>query len=303
MEWSDERHRGFWASWPQIGVVGASVLGFVAIAGSQALVGPDSWWAWRLPFLASAILVVIGLYMRLGVLETPTFARLLEGRRTERAPVLVVLRRNWREVVLTALLRMGEQAPLLVFTTFFLVYATAALHFSQREAVLISIIAGVFGFACPPIFGALSDAIGRRSMFVIGAVAMGVYTVPYFLLLETRDAGYVLAAQIVAQVIGAAMAGPEAAFIAESFTGRLRYSGASLGAGLGAPIAGGAASIVSVLLFQRFHSAIPVGFYIIGCCLVSLVAAKLLRDRTDEDVSYEYDDAPDLPGATVTVNA
>jgi hypothetical protein len=113
----------------------------------------------------------------------------------------------------------------------------------------------------------------------------------------------VLAAQIVAQVIGAAMAGPEAAFIAESFTGRLRYSGASLGAGLGAPIAGGAASIVSVLLFQRFHSAIPVGFYIIGCCLVSLVAAKLLRDRTDEDVSYDYDDAPDMPGATVTVNA
>jgi len=236
------------------------------------------------------------------VLETPTFARLLESRRTERMPLVAVLQRNWREVALTALLRMGEQAPLLVFTTFFLVYATTALGFSQREAVLISIVSGIAGVIAPPYFGFISDLIGRRRMFTIGVCAMAVYAVPYFLLLDTQATSVVLLAQIGAQVIGAAMAGPEAAFIAESFTGRVRYSGASLGAGLGAPIAGGAASVVSVLLFQRFQSAIPVGLYMIGCCLVSLLAAGLLRDRTDEDVSMDYD-APELPGASVTVNA
>lgn len=303
LEWSNDRHRGFWASLPQIGVVAASVLGFLAIQASQALVGPDSWWVWRLPFLASAALVGVGLYMRLGVLETPTFSRLLEARRTERAPVWTVLWRQPSEVVLTALLRMGEQAPLVVFTTFFLVYATMALHFTPQRAVTISIVAGLFGVICPPVFGHLSDLIGRRAMFVIGVVAMGLYAVPYFLLLDTGNAAVVLGAQAVAQVIGAAMSGPEAAFIAEAFTGRLRYSGASLGAGLGAPIAGGLASILSVVLYQRFHSAFPVGVYLIVCCAVSFVAANLLPEGSDRDLAVEYDEAPELPRATVRVNS
>jgi MFS family permease len=293
LEWGNGRRRGFWASWPQIGVVAAAVLGFLSIQASVALVGPDSPWVWRLPFLASAVLVVVGLYMRLGVLETPTFSRLLEQRRIERLPVLAVLGRNWREVVLTALLRMGEQAPLLVFTTFFLVYATTALHLSQATAVNVAIVSGVFGIACPPLFGYLSDRLGRRRVFLLGVTAMALWALPYFLLLGTRDVGLILLAAIVAQVAVAAMAGPEAAFIAEAFTGRLRYSGASIGAGLGAVISGGAASIVSVLLFQRFHSALPVGVYIVGCCLVSLVAASLLRERSSQDLSVEYDDAPE----------
>ena len=291
LEWGNGRHRGFWAAWPQIGVVAAAVLGFLSIQASVALVGPQSWWVWRLPFLASIVLVVVGLYVRLGVLETPTFSRLLERRRIERAPVLAVLGRNWREVLLTALLRMGEQAPLLVFTTFFLIYATVALRLPQATAVNVSIVAGLFGIVSPPVFGYLSDLFGRRRVFLAGVVAMALWAFPYFALLNTREVGLVLLAACVAQVVAAAMAGPEAAFIAEAFTGRLRYSGASIGAGLGAPISGGAASIVSVLLFQRFHSATPVAAYIVGCCLVSLVAGALLRERSRQDLSVEYDEA------------
>jgi MFS family permease len=293
LEWGNGRRRGFWASWPQIGVVAAAVLGFLAIQGSVALVGPTSPWVWRLPFLASIVLVAVGLYVRLGVLETPTFSRLLERRRIERHPVRTVLARNWREVLLTALLRMGEQAPLLVFTTFFLVYATAALHLPAGTAVNVSIVAGLFGIACPPLFGWLSDLYGRRRVFLTGVVAMAAWAVPYFALLDTRSVPLVLLAASVAQVIAAAMSGPEAAFIAEAFTGRLRYSGASIGAGLGAVISGGAASIVSVLLFQRFHSATPVALYIVGCCLVSLVAGSLLRERSADDLSVEYDEVPE----------
>ena len=293
LEWGNGRRRGFWASWPQIGVVAAAVLGFLAIRGSEALVGPASDWAWRLPFLSSIVLVGVGLYVRLGVLETPTFSRLLERRRIERSPVLAVLSRNRREVALTALLRMGEQAPLLVFTTFFLVYATTALHLSRETAIDVAILSGLAGVACPPLFGYLSDRAGRRRVFLLGAIAMAAWAVPYFALLDTRQFGLVLLAATVGQVIAAAMAGPEAAFIAEAFTGRLRYSGASIGAGLGAVISGGAASIVSVLLYQRFHSAIPVAFYVIGCCVVSLVAGSLLRERSRHDVSVEYDELPE----------
>ncbi|HEY7201800.1 MAG TPA: MFS transporter [Candidatus Dormibacteraeota bacterium] len=290
LEWGNGRRRGFWASWPQIGVVAAAVLGFLAIRGSAALVGPASDWAWRLPFLSSIVLVAVGLYVRLGVLETPTFSRLLERRRIERSPVLAVLRRNWREVTLTALLRMGEQAPLLVFTTFFLVYATTALHLSREAAIDVAILSGLVGMACPPLFGYLSDLLGRRRVFLLGAIAMAAWALPYFALLDTRDLGLILLAATVGQVIAAAMAGPEAAFIAEAFTGRLRYSGSSIGAGLGAVISGGAASIVAVVLFQRFHSATPVGVYVIGCCAVSLLAGGLLRERSRQDVSVEYDE-------------
>jgi MFS family permease len=299
LEWGNGRRRGFWASWPQIGVPAAVVLGFVAIQASVALVGPGSSLVWRLPFLASVALVAIGLYVRLGVLETPTFSRLLEQRRIERAPVLAVLRRNWREVLLTALLRMGEQAPLLVFTTFFLVYATAALRLDQTTAITIAIVSGLFGVACPPLFGYLSDLVGRRTVFVLGAMAMAVYAVPYFALLDTGRVPVVLGASIVAQVLVAAMAGPEAAFIAESFTGRLRYSGASIGAGLGAPLAGGVASIAAVALFKAFHSALPVGLYLVGCCGVSLIAASLLRERSDQDLATEYDDPVPRPAVAM----
>jgi MFS family permease len=290
LEWGNGGRRGFWAAWPQIGVAASAVLGFLAIKGSAALLGAGSDWAWRLPFLSSIVLVGVGLYVRLGVLETPTFSRLLERRRIERAPVLAVLGRNWREVLLTALLRMGEQAPLLVFTTFFLVYATTALRLPRETAIDVAIISGLVGMAFPPVFGYLSDLVGRRRVFVLGALAMAAWALPYFALLDTRDFTLMLLAATGGQVIAAAMAGPEAAFIAEAFTGRLRYSGASIGAGLGAVISGGAASIVAVVLFQRFHSATPVAFYIMGCCLVSLIAASLLRERSRQDLSVEYDE-------------
>src|SRR6266700_911357 len=289
MEWSNAGRRGYWASWPQIGVPAATVLGFTTLQGSVWLLGPSSYWAWRLPFLASVVLVVVGLYVRLGVLETPTFSHLLESRRIQHRPVLAVLRRNRREILLTCLLRMGEQSPALIFTTFFLVYATATLHLTAVTAIQVSLVASLIGLAATPLFGYVSDLIGRRRMFLTGVVLMAVFALPYWALLGTRDVGMVLLASIIAQVIVAMMTGPQAAFIAEAFTGSLRYSGASIGAGLGAVISGGLASLIAIKLFQTFHSPVPIGLYIIACSIASFVAALALRERSRTDVSVEYD--------------
>jgi MFS family permease len=202
-----------------------------------------------------------------------------------------VLRYQWREVVLTALLRMGEQAPLVLYSVFFLVY-TRTLGVPPGAAITISIIAGIIGAAATPAFGYLSDRIGRKVTFLIGAYALVLFAFPYFLLIGTADFMMMLIAAVVGQVIVAAMAGPEGALIAESFTGRLRYSGASIGAGLGAPLAGGVASILGVALFQHYRSVVPVALYMIFCAAVSILAVMLLRERSATDLNVEYDVRP-----------
>lgn len=292
LEWSGDSRRGLRAAWPQVGVPAGILLGFLMIAASAALVGTGTDLFWRLPFLACAGLVVVGLWVRLGVLETPAFTALLESHRIERAPALTVLRRQWREVLLVAMLRLGEQAPAVVFTTVFLVYSTAVLHVPQGTVIKIAIIAAVAGIVATPLAGRISDTIGRRVTFVLGLSAMFLYAIPYWLLVGTRDPGTMLVASIVAQVIVATMSGSNAAFIAEAFTGRLRYSGASVGAGLGAFFAGGLASIISLGLLTLTRSTIPIGIYLMAMCVVSFVAALKLRERSRQDISREYDEAP-----------
>jgi MFS family permease len=290
LEWGNRYKRGFWASWPQVGIPAALVLGFLALQTSILIVGRSSYWAWRLPFLASIVLVLIGLYVRVGVLETPTFSQLLERRQIERLPVLTVLRKQWREVILTCLLRTGEQAPVLIFTTFFLVYATTTLHLAQPVVIRIAMLAAVASLVATPLFGYVSDLVGRRRTFLFGVVTLFVFALPYWTLLNSRVVALVLLASVAGFVINAAMAGPEAAYIAESFTGRLRYSGASLGAGLAAITAGGPASIIALALLHVYHSTTPIGIYIMGCCVVSFLAAMALKERSRQDLSVEYDE-------------
>ncbi len=290
LEWAGRGRRGYWASWPQVGVPAATALGYAALQASTAIVGPTSYWWWRLPFIASLLLIGVGFYIRLGILETPVFSRLLEERRIERRPVIEAFRRNWREVASTCFLRMGEQSPALIFSTFFLVYASATLHIPLPTIITISLVASVAGLVCNPVFGHVSDVFGRRRTFLAGAALMFAFAMPYWLLLGTGQVVAVLAASVVAQVVLAVMTGPQAAFIAEAFTGRRRYSGASIGAGLGAVVSGGLATIVAIRLFQTFHSTLPIGLYMMACCLVSAVAAMTLRDRARQDLSVEYDE-------------
>jgi MFS family permease len=287
MEWAQtNRHRGFIASWPQFGVPAGLFLSNLAVLGVSALAGEHFWtWGWRIPFLLSVVLVAIGMYIRLGILETPVFVRLVAERRIERAPVLEVIRRQPREIILTALCRMAEQAPFYLFTAFVFAYGTEILHL-RRDFILLAVLAAaMISFVSIPLFGHLSDRFGRKRVYMLGAALTGAYGFLYFTLLDTRVLGLAALAIVLSLVPHDMMYGPQAALIAESFTGRLRYSGASLGYQLSSVIAGGPAPLIAFSLLRRHHSATPIAMFILGCSIITLIATAMLKDSTNKDIS------------------
>ncbi len=291
MEWArSDQHRGFIAAWPQFGVpaglflANLAALAFSQIAGSQFLE-----WGWRIPFFLSIILVGIGLYIRLGILETPTFARLVAENRVEKTPALEVIRRQPKEIMLTALARMGEQAPFYIFTAFVFTYGTTILGVSRNLLLTAVLTASIVSFFSIPISGHLSDRIGRKRMYLIGAAATGVFGFIYFALLNTMVPGWIFLAIVLSLIPHDMMYGPQAALIAECFTGRLRYSGASIGYQLASIFAGGPAPLIATALFAEFKSGYAIALYIFVCAVISLAAAALLPDYTNRDISGEYD--------------
>jgi MFS family permease len=290
MEWArSNHHRGFIAAWPQFGVPAGLFLANLAFLAFSAIAGPAFLaWGWRIPFALSIILVGVGLYIRLGILETPAFARLVDENRIERVPVVEVVKRQPREIVLTALVRMGEQAPFYIFTAFVFTYGTTVLK-SSRDLLLIAVLtASVVSFFTIPFAGWLSDRIGRRRMYLIGAAVMAVFGFVYFALLGTLVPGLIFLAIVLSLIPHDLMYGPQAALIAECFTGRLRYSGASLGYQLASIVAGGPAPLIATALFARTHSGYAIAWYILVCAAISFASAVALPDYTNRDISAEY---------------
>ncbi len=300
MEWGARTgKRGFIASWPQFGVPVGLLLSNGMLALVAALTGPNfATWGWRIPFLISIVLVGVGLWIRLGILETPVFTRLLEGRRLAAAPVAEVLQRNWREVLLTCLIRTGQQAPFYIFWTYVLVYATSTLQMQRQDVLTDTLIASGVSLVTVPLWGYLSDRFGRRRTYMFGAVAMALFAWPYFALLDTRIPGLVLLAIVLAPVVHDIQYGPQAAFIAEAFPPRLRYSGASLGYHLASITAGGPAPIIAAYLLATFGTSLAIVAYIIVCALISLWSAAILPDRTRADIDVEEEAVPAAAAAS-----
>jgi len=290
MEWAEtDKHRGFLSSWPQFGapcglfLANVAVLAFSWLSGDQFLA-----WGWRIPFFLSLIMVAIGLWIRLGILETPVFQKVLDEERIERVPVFEVLKRQPKQVLLTALLRMPEQAPGYIVGAFIFTYGQQVLHVSRDFMLWGVILANLLGFIWVVICGYWSDIIGRKNMFMLGNVFMGVFGFIYFALLDSGSMTLIFIAIAASMLPVMTQYGPEAALIAESFTPRLRYSGSSLGYQLASIIAGGPSPFISTWLFARYHSSLPIALYILVCAVIGLVATSLLTDYTNKEISAEY---------------
>ena len=284
-EWSRQGHRGFAASWPQWGAPAGLLLANGAVALTTALVGDAAFagWGWRIPFFASTLLVGIGLWIRVGIHEPPVFARLRAAGDLERAPVREVLRRNGREVVLTALLRTGQQAPFYVFSTWVLTYATGSLGFARADVLDAVLVAAACSMVAIPLWGHLSDRVGRRRLVALGCLIMIGWPFLYFRLLEGGSLALAFGAIVVALPIHDLQYGPQAAVIAESFPARLRYSGSSLGYQLASVTSGGPAPLIATWLMHRYGSSTSVAVYLAICAAISLGALLLLPDRQDRD--------------------
>ncbi len=290
MEWArTNTHRGFIASWPQFGgpagllLANVAVLAFSTLSGDQFFV-----WGWRIPFLLSIVMVAVGLYIRLGILETPAFRRLLAEKRIERAPVLEVIRRQPREIILSALARTAEQAPAYIYLAFVFAYGTQVLHAPRNFLLLALITAGLVSFVSIPVFGHLSDRIGRKRMYIIGAVATGIFGFIYFAMLNSLVPAWIFFGIVLSFVPHDMLYGPQAALIAECFTPRLRYSGCSIGYQLASITAGGPAPLIAAGLLAWTGSGYAIAGYIAFCAVVSVVATVLMPDYTNQDISEEH---------------
>jgi MFS family permease len=300
MEWArTNAHRGFITSWPQWGgpaglfFANLAVLTFSAISGDQFLN-----WGWRVPFWLSIVMVGVGLYIRLGILETPVFARIIEQRRVERTPVIEVIKRQPKQIILTALCRMAEQGPFYVYAAFVFVYGTKVSGMSRDFLLTAVLVATAISGITTPLAGHISDRIGRKRMYLIGAVTTGVFAFIYFTMMNSMVPGLIFLAIVLSFMPHDMMYGPQAALIAECFTPWLRYSGSSLGFHLSSVIAGGPAPLIATALFAAYQSGYAVAFYVLFCAIVSITATSFLPDYTNRDISQEHEE---IRPATATV--
>ena len=288
MEWGPQNRRGLMGSWAQLGVPLGLLISTVVFGAALAITG-DSFdsWGWRIPFLFSIILVGVGLFIRLRIVETPAFSRILDERSASRQPVVEVIKNNPREILLSAIIRMAEQAPFYIFVSFVLAYGTEQLGLSRQFLVNSVTLAALISCFTVPLYGHISDRIGRKRMYMIGAFATLIYAFIYFGLLNTAVPVLVVLAIVLSIQPHDMLYGPQAAFIAESFSTKLRYSGASLGYQLASVIAGGPAPLIAGALLAITGSGYAIAAYIAFNAVCTIIATAMMKDRTHDDIEAE----------------
>ena len=288
MEWGDQKRRGLMGSWPQLGVASGLILGtgFLTLVSTSTSEEAFVSWGWRIPFLCSLLLVAVGLYIRLQILETPMFAKVIKEKSVKKAPVIEVIKNHPKEIILSALIRMSEQMPFYVVTAFVLAYLTDDAHGFSNDFVLIgTLIAAAIEFVLLPVFGHLSDTVGRKRIYMTGAAIMGVWGFVYFAMLDSGVTWIVFLALCLGLIPHAMQYGPQAALIAESFPTSLRYGGAGLGYQLASVVAGGPAALIATFLIHQFGTGYAVAAYIAVSAVITLAACAALKDYSRSDIA------------------
>jgi MFS transporter, MHS family, shikimate and dehydroshikimate transport protein len=288
-EYSPQGKRGLYASLPCTGVAIGLLLSsgvfslFAALPEEQFLA-----WGWRVPFLLSIVVVAVGLYVRLRILETPVFSQVKETNTEVGIPVLEVVRSQPRNLLVAIGARFSENGNAYIIQTFTLTYVATQLGMSDNVALRGVLIASAIGIVTIPLFGALSDRVGRRPVYMFGSAFLALFAFPFFWLLNTETSVLIWLAIVLANSVGVySMFSPQAAYFAELFDTRVRYSGLALAREVSAPLAGGIAPFIATYLLSRTGTYWPIALYMIVLALISLVALafgpETYRRRMSED--------------------
>ena len=278
--------RGFYGSWPQIGVPAGLLLSTLVFTPFSRL--PQEAflsWGWRIPFLISLLLVVVGLIIRVRIIETPAFSKMKEQRQEAKQPIFEVLRHYPREVLVAMGARLAENGAFYIYTVFVLIYGTQHVGMDRNIVLTGIMIAAALELAAIPLFGWLSDLVGRRPVYLFGAIMTAVLAYPLFWMIDSASPWLVALALILALSVGhAAMYAPQGAFFSELFGARVRYSGASLGAQLSSVLAGGLSPIIATTFLEYGYGRGAISLYLIGMAVITIIALAAATETVRHDI-------------------
>jgi metabolite-proton symporter len=286
LESGGPNRRGLNASWPQVGVP----LGLLLANGILSLMGVLTdepgflSWGWRVPFLLSGLLVLVGLWIRMTIAESPLFREVEESHTKAGAPILEVLRHYPKQVLLAVGARVGVDVAFYTFVLFITTYVATYLKLPRNYALNAVLIAAAVQVLLIPFFGNLSDRLARRPVYLAGAIGAAIWVFVFFAMLDTGQFALIVLATVVALILHAAMYGPQAAFISEMFPTRVRYTGASMGYQLAGIIGGALAPIISVALLDRFDTSIAVSVYAVIMLLITIICVLLAPETSKIDL-------------------